>query len=593
MINKILKDVKDALKIDSPKEFMIGWLPYILIFYFGNIFSKHVNAYVGGDIIDRVFTAILQIETMSFLPSLKANDLVIGLVVAGLVKAIVYTKGKKAKKFREGEEYGSARWGTKKDIKPYIDDKFQNNVILTQTEYLTMNSRPKNPKYARNKNVMVIGGSGSGKTRFYVKPNLMQMHSSYVVTDPKGTIIIECAKMLERNGYDIKVLNTINFKKSMKYNPFAYLRSEKDILKLVQTIIANTKGEGEKAGEDFWVKAEKLYYTALIGYIFYEAPREEKNFATLLDMIDASEVREDDENYKNPIDHLFDALERKDPTHFAVKQYRKYKLAAGKTAKSILISCGARLAPFDIKELRELMSEDDLALDTIGDKKTALFVIISDTDDTFNFVVSIMYSQLFNLLCDKADDVYGGRLPVHVRFLLDEFANIGLIPKFEKLIATIRSREISASIILQAQSQLKAIYKDHADTIVGNCDSMIFLGGKEKTTLKELSETLGKETIDLYNTSENRSNQKSFGLNYQKTGKDLMSQDEITVMDGGKCILQLRGVRPFLSDKYDITKHRNYKLLEDYDKRNAFDVEQYMKRKNRPILKGTTKVYKV
>ena len=593
MIDKILKDVKDALKIDSPKEFMIGWLPYILIFYLGNIFSKHVNAYVGGDIIDRVFTAILQIETMSFLPSLKVNDLVTGIVVAGIVKAIVYTKGKKAKKFREGEEYGSARWGTKKDIEPYIDDKFQNNVILTQTEYLTMNSRPKNPKYARNKNVMVVGGSGSGKTRFYVKPNLMQMHSSYVVTDPKGTIVIECGKMLERNGYDIKVLNTINFKKSMKYNPFAYLKTEKDILKLVQTIIANTKGEGEKAGEDFWVKAEKLYYTALIGYIFYEAPKEEKNFATLLDMIDASEVREDDENYKNPIDHLFDALERKDPTHFAVKQYRKYKLAAGKTAKSILISCGARLAPFDIKELRELMSEDDLALDTIGDKKTALFVIISDTDDTFNFVVSIMYSQLFNLLCDKADDVYGGRLPVHVRFLLDEFANIGLIPKFEKLIATIRSREISASIILQAQSQLKAIYKDHADTIIGNCDSMIFLGGKEKTTLKELSETLGKETIDLYNTSENRSNQKSFGLNYQKTGKDLMSQDEITVMDGGKCILQLRGVRPFLSDKYDITKHKNYKLLEDYDKRNAFDVEKYMSRKDKPKLRGNTTIIRI
>ena len=593
MIDKILKDVKNALKIDSPKEFMIGWLPYILIFYLGNIFSKHVNAYVGGDIIDRIFTAILQIETMSFLPSLKANDLVIGLVFAGIVKAIVYTKSKKAKKFREGEEYGSARWGTKKDIEPYIDDQFQNNVILTQTEYLTMNSRPKNPKYARNKNVMVVGGSGSGKTRFYVKPNLMQMHSSYVVTDPKGTIVIECGKMLERNGYDIKVLNTINFKKSMKYNPFAYLRSEKDILKLVQTIIANTKGEGEKAGEDFWVKAEKLYYTALIGYIFYEAPKEEKNFATLLDMIDASEVREDDENYKNPIDHLFDALERKDPTHFAVKQYRKYKLAAGKTAKSILISCGARLAPFDIKELRELMSEDDLALDTIGDKKTALFVIISDTDDTFNFVVSIMYSQLFNLLCDKADDVYGGRLPVHVRFLLDEFANIGLIPKFEKLIATIRSREISASIILQAQSQLKAIYKDHADTIVGNCDSMIFLGGKEKTTLKELSETLGKETIDLYNTSENRSNQKSFGLNYQKTGKDLMSQDEITVMDGGKCILQLRGVRPFLSDKYDITKHKNYKLLEDYDKRNAFNVEKYMSRKDKPKLRGNTIIIRI
>lgn len=572
---------------------MIQWLPYIVIFYLGNIFSKHVNAYVGGDIIDRIFTAILQIDTMSFLPSLKINDLITALALSGVVKAIVYTKGKNAKKFREGEEYGSARWGTKKDIEPYIDEKFQNNVILTQTEYLTMNSRPKNPKYARNKNVMVVGGSGSGKTRFYVKPNLMQMHSSYVVTDPKGTIVIECGKMLERNGYDIKVLNTINFKKSMRYNPFAYLRSEKDILKLVQTIIANTKGEGEKAGEDFWVKAEKLYYTALIGYIFYEALKEEKNFATLLDMIDASEVREDDENYKNPIDHLFDALERKDPIHFAVKQYRKYKLAAGKTAKSILISCGARLAPFDIKELRELMKEDALALDTIGDKKTALFVIISDTDDTFNFVVSIMYSQLFNLLCDKADDVYGGRLPVHVRFLLDEFANIGLIPKFEKLIATIRSREISASIILQAQSQLKAIYKDHADTIVGNCDSMIFLGGKEKTTLKELSETLGKETIDLYNTSENRSSQKSFGLNYQKTGKDLMSQDEITVMDGSKCILQLRGVRPFLSDKYDITKHKNYKLLEDYDKKNAFDVERYMSRKDKPKLKANTSVIRL
>ncbi|UQF71664.1 type IV secretory system conjugative DNA transfer family protein [Vagococcus lutrae] len=593
MIDKILKDVKEVLKIDSPKEFMIHCLSYIIIFYIGNIFTKHVNAYVGGDIIDRVFTAILQIDTMSFFPSFKFNDLITGLALSGVVKVIVYTKGKNAKKFREGEEYGSARWGTKKDIHPYIDEKFQNNVILTQTEYLTMNSRPKNPKYARNKNVVVVGGSGSGKTRFYVKPNLMQMHSSYVVTDPKGTIIIECGKMLERNGYDIKVLNTINFNKSMKYNPFAYLRSEKDILKLVQTIIANTKGEGEKAGEDFWVKAEKLYYTALIGYIFYEAPKEEKNFATLLDMIDASEVREDDENYKNPIDHLFDALERKYPTHFAVKQYRKYKLAAGKTAKSILISCGARLAPFDIKELRELMSEDELTLDTIGDKKTALFVVISDTDDTFNFVVSIMYSQLFNLLCDKADDVYGGRLPVHVRFLLDEFANIGLIPKFEKLIATIRSREISASIILQAQSQLKAIYKDHADTIVGNCDSMIFLGGKEKTTLKELSETLGKETIDLYNTSENRSNQKSFGLNYQKTGKDLMSQDEITVMDGSKCILQLRGVRPFLSDKYDITKHKNYKFLEDYDKRNAFDVEKYIIKKGKAKLRENTIICKL
>ena len=448
-----------------------------------------------------------------------------------------------------------------------------------------MSSRMKNPKHARNKNVLVIGGSGSGKTRFYVKPNLMQMHSSYVVTDPKGTIVLECGKMLEENGYEIKILNTINFKKSMKYNPFAYLKSEKDILKLVQTIIANTKGEGEKSGEDFWVKAEKLYYTALIGYIFYESPKEEKNFSTLLEMIDASEVREEDENFKNAIDMMFEVLEERDPNHFAVKQYRKYKLAAGKTAKSILISCGARLAPFDIKELRELMSEDEMNLDTLGDRKTALFVIISDTDDTFNFVVSIMYSQLFNLLCDKADDKYGGRLPVHVRFLLDEFANIGLIPKFEKLIATIRSREISASIILQTQSQLKAIYKDHADTIIGNCDSTLFLGGKEKGTLKEISELLGKETIDLYNTSETRSNQKSFGLNYQKLGKELMSQDEIAVMDGGKCIFQLRGVRPFISNKFDIIKHKNYKLLEDYDKKNLFNIEEYIKRNGEVKLK--------
>ena len=571
MIDKILKDIKGLCKVQDKVKFLKQNIPYLAFFYVGNIFSHHVRVYVGGDIIDKIFQGILEINTMSFLPSIHPTDILMGVVVAVLIKIIVYTKGKNAKKFRQGKEYGSARWGTKKDIEPYMDEKFQNNILLTQTERLTMNGRPANPKYARNKNVLVIGGSGSGKTRFYVKPNLMQMHSSYCVTDPKGTIVLECGKMLEDNGYEIKILNTINFKKSMKYNPFAYLRSEKDILKLVQTIIANTKGEGEKSGEDFWVKAEKLYYTALIGYIFYEAPREEKNFATLLDMIDASEVREDDETYMNPIDRLFEALEKKEPTHFAVKQYKKYKLAAGKTAKSILISCGARLAPFDIQELRDLMSDDELELDTLGDRKTALFVIISDTDDTFNFVVSIMYSQLFNLLCDKADDVYGGRLPVHVRCLLDEFANIGLIPKFEKLIATIRSREISASIILQAQSQLKAIYKDNADTIVGNCDSTLFLGGKEKTTLKELSETLGKETIDLYNTSETRSNQKSFGLNYQKTGKELMSQDEITVMDGGKCIFQLRGVRPFLSDKYDITKHKNYKLLEDYDKKNLFE----------------------
>lgn len=588
MIDKILKDIKGLFKVQDKVKFLKQNIPYLAFFYIGNIFSHHVRAYIGGDIIDKIFQGILEINTMGFLPSLHPTDIIMGVVVAVLIKIIVYTKGKNAKKFRQGKEYGSARWGMKKDIEPYMDEKFQNNILLTQTERLTMNGRPSNPKYARNKNVLVIGGSGSGKTRFYVKPNLMQMHSSYCVTDPKGTIVLECGKMLEDNGYEIKILNTINFKKSMKYNPFAYLRSEKDILKLVQTIIANTKGEGEKAGEDFWVKAEKLYYTALIGYIFYEAPREEKNFATLLDMIDASEVREDDETYMNPIDRLFEALERKEPTHFAVKQYKKYKLAAGKTAKSILISCGARLAPFDIHELRDLMSEDELELDTLGDRKTALFVIISDTDDTFNFVVSIMYSQLFNLLCDKADDEYGGRLPVHVRCLLDEFANIGLIPKFEKLIATIRSREISASIILQAQSQLKAIYKDNADTIVGNCDSTLFLGGKEKTTLKELSETLGKETIDLYNTSETRSNQKSFGLNYQKTGKELMSQDEITVMDGSKCIFQLRGVRPFLSDKYDITKHKNYRLLEDYDKKNLFDIESYMKRKGKAKLNRET-----
>lgn len=588
--SKILQDIKSVFIGQDWKKLLKVNIPYLAFFYVGNIFSAHVRAYRGGDIIDRIMTAILELGTMTLIPSLNMNDLLVGIAVAGLMKFIVYTKGKKAKKFREGKEYGSARWGTPKDIKPYIDEKYDNNVLFTNTERLTMNGRPNNPKYARNKNVLVIGGSGSGKTRFFVKPNLMQMHSSYVVTDPKGTIVLECGKMLEDHGYEIKILNTINFKKSMKYNPFAYLKSEKDILKLVQTIIANTKGEGDKAGEDFWVKAEKLYYTALIGYIYYEAPREEKNFKTLLDMIDASEVREDDESYMNPIDRLFEALEKKHPTHFAVKQYKKYKLAAGKTAKSILISCGARLAPFDIEELRELMSEDEMALDTIGDKKTALFVIISDTDDTFNFVVSIMYSQLFNLLCDKADDVYGGRLPVHVRFLLDEFANIGLIPKFEKLIATIRSREISASIILQSQSQLKAIYKDHADTIIGNCDSTLFLGGKEKTTLKELSETLGKETIDLYNTSETRSNQKSFGLNYQKVGKELMSQDEITVMDGGKCIFQLRGVRPFLSDKFDITKHKNYKLLEDYDKKNLFDVEKYMKRVGKARITANTKL---
>ena len=540
--------------------------------------------------MDKIFKAILEIGKISFIPSIHLIDIMMGIIVVALIKVIVYTKGKNTKKFRQGKEYGSARWGNSKDIEPYVDEKFENNILLTDTERLTMNGRPKNPKYARNKNILVVGGSGSGKTRFFLKPNLMQMHSSYVVTDPKGTVLIECGKMLEQNGYDIKVLNTINFKKSMHYNPFAYLRSEKDILKLVQTIIANTKGEGEKSSEDFWVKAERLYYTALIGYLYYEAPEEEQNFETLLAFIDASEVREEDENFKNAVDYIFDALEKEKPNHFAVKQYRKYKLAAGKTAKSILISCGARLAPFDIEELKNLMEYDEMGLDTIGDKKTALFIIISDTDDTFNFVVAMMYTQLFNLLCDKADDVYGGRLPVHVRCLLDEFSNIGQIPKFEKLIATIRSREISASIILQAKSQLKAIYKDNADTISGNCDSELFLGGKEGTTIKELSENLGKETIDLYNTSETRSNQKSFGLNYQKLGKELMSRDELKVMDGGKCILEIRGARPFYSDKFDITKHKNYKLLSDYNKKNTFDIEKYLKRRDKVNLKEEMRV---
>ena len=530
----------------------------------------------------------------SIAPSFHPADLALGIAGAVIVRLIIYTKGKNAKKYRRGTEYGSARWGGADDIKPYTDPVFENNIPLTQTERLTMNSRPKQPKYARNKNILVIGGSGSGKTRFFVKPSLMQCTSkdfptSYIVTDPKGTLILETGKMLQRYKYRIKVLNTINFKKSMKYNPFAYLRSEKDILKLVNTIIANTKGDGEKSGEDFWVKAEKLYYTALIGYIWYEAPEDEKNFTTLLEMINASEAREDDEDFQNPVDLMFERLEEKDPEHFAVKQYKKYKLAAGKTAKSILISCGARLAPFDIKELRELMETDEMELDTIGDRKTALFVIISDTDDTFNFVVSILYTQLFNLLCDKADDEYGGRLPVHVRCLLDEFANIGQIPKFEKLIATIRSREISASIILQSQSQLKAIYKDNADTIVGNCDTTLFLGGKEKTTLKEISEILGKETIDSFNTSETRGRELSHGLNYQKLGKQLMTEDEIAVMDGGKCILQLRGVRPFFSDKFDITKHPKYKYLSDADPKNAFDMEKHLKR--RPAIVKPDEVF--
>ena len=578
------------------KKLLILNLPYLLFVYLFDKVGAAVRLSPGMDASQKIlhlgegFTAAFASAAPSFHPA----DLLIGVAGAVIIRLAVYLKGKNAKKYRKGIEYGSARWGTADDIKPYTDPVFENNIPLTQTERLTMNSRPKQPKYARNKNILVIGGSGSGKTRFFVKPSLMQCTSkdfptSYIVTDPKGTLILETGKMLQRYKYRIKVLNTINFKKSMKYNPFAYLRSEKDILKLVNTIIANTKGDGEKSGEDFWVKAEKLYYTALIGYIWYEAPEDEKNFTTLLEMINASEAREDDEDFQNPVDLMFERLEEKDPEHFAVKQYKKYKLAAGKTAKSILISCGARLAPFDIKELRELMETDEMELDTIGDRKTALFVIISDTDDTFNFVVSILYTQLFNLLCDKADDEYGGRLPVHVRCLLDEFANIGQIPKFEKLIATIRSREISASIILQSQSQLKAIYKDNADTIVGNCDTTLFLGGKEKTTLKEISEILGKETIDSFNTSETRGRELSHGLNYQKLGKQLMTEDEIAVMDGGKCILQLRGVRPFFSDKFDITKHPKYKYLSDADPKNAFDMEKHLKR--RPAIVKPDEVF--
>ena len=568
------------MKID--KKFILSNLPYLFIFW---IADKLMYMYrITED--NKLFAVVKGVSELFKAPVLSFHivDLSIGALSALAVKGILYVRSKNAKKYRKGIEYGSARWGTAADIKPYMDKDFKNNILLTNTEGLTMNSRPQNPKYARNKNVLVIGGSGSGKTRFFVKPNLMQLHSSYVVTDPKGTVLLECGKLLQRNGYVIKSLNTINFKKSMHYNPLAYIKSEKDILKLVNVLIENTKGEGEKSGEDFWVKSERLLYSAYIGYIWYEAPEEEKNFITLLDMINASEAREDDENFKSPVDMLFERLEQRDPEHFAVKQYRKFKLAAGKTLKSILVSCGARLAPFDIKELRDLMEYDELELDTLGDRKTAFFVIISDTDATFNFIVAMMYSQLFNLLCDKADNEYGGRLPVHVRCLLDEFANIGKIPNFEKLIATIRSREISACIILQAQSQLKAIYKDNADTITGNCDSALFLGGKEKTTLKEISETLGKETIDTYNTSETRSNQNSYGLNYQKLGKELMSQDELAVMDGGKCILQVRGVRPFLSDKYDITKHPNYKYLSDYDKKNTFDIERYLKRR-KPIVK--------
>ena len=596
------------------KKLLILNLPYLLMGLFATNFGEAWRMAQGADASAKMlsFFSTLPVALASWWPSLHPLDLLVGLCCGAGLRLAVYLKSKNAKKYRHGMEYGSARWGTHEDIAPYVDPVFQNNVILTKTESLTMNSRPKDPKTARNKNVLVIGGSGSGKTRFWLKPNLMQMHSSYVVTDPKGTILVECGKMLQRgtpkmrpklgkdhqpvkdrhgnpvyetvkdkNGkvvyepYRIKVLNTINFKKSMHYNPFAYLHSEKDILKLVTTLIANTKGEG-KTGDDFWVKAETLLYCALIGYIHYEAPVEEQNFATLIEFINAMEVREDDEEFKNPVDLMFDALEAEKPNHFAVRQYKKYKLAAGKTAKSILISCGARLAVFDIAELREVTAYDELELDTLGDRKTALFLIMSDTDDSFNFLISMCYTQLFNLLCEKADDVYGGRLPVHVRCLIDEAANIGQIPRLEKLVATIRSREISACLVLQAQSQLKAIYKDNADTIIGNMDTSIFLGGKEPTTLKELAAVLGKETIDTYNTGESRGRETSHSLNYQKLGKELMSQDELAVMDGGKCILQLRGVRPFLSDKYDITKHPNFKYTADADDKNAFDIEAFL-----------------
>lgn len=587
---------------DKLKKYLLPNLPYLFFVYLFDKLCQAVRLAPGLDTSEKLLHIGQGFQTAfaSSAPSFHALDICVGILGAVFVRLAVYVKGKNAKKYRKGMEYGSARWGTAADIAPYIDPVPDWNIPLTRTESLTMTSRPKDPKTARNKNILVIGGSGSGKTRFFVKPSIMQMHSSYVITDPKGQLLKETGKMLlhgapklDENGkpvrdsrgkviyepYRIKVLNTINFSKSMKYNPLAYVRSEKDILKLVNVIIANTKGDGEKSSEDFWVKAERLLYCALIGYIWYEAEPEERNFITLLDLLNACEAREDDETYKSPVDILFDDLAKKQPEHFAVKQYVKFKMAAGKTLKSILVSCGARLAPFDIKELRDIMTEDELELDTMGDRKTALFLIMSDTDTTFNFVIAMLQSQLFNLLCDKADDFYNGRLPVHVRLILDEFANIGQIPNFDKLIATIRSREISASIILQSQSQLKTIYKDAADTIVGNCDVTLFLGGKEKSTLKEISELLGKETIDSLSQSENRGAQTSHGLSYQKLGKELMTQDEIAVMDGGKCILQLRGVRPFFSDKFDITKHLRYKYLSDADKRNVFDVERYMKRK--------------
>lgn len=565
------------------KKLILPNLPYLFFALIGTIVGKAIRMTGGSNASEMLLNFIRELASAFKppIPSFYPLDIFVGAGIAGIIRLIVYVKGKNAKKFRKNTEYGSARWGNSEDIAPFIDPEFQNNVILTQTERLMMSNRPKDPSKARNKNVLVVGGSGSGKTRFFVKPNLMQLHSSYVVTDPKGSLLPECGTLLLRNGYRLKVLNTINFKKSMHYNPFAYIHSEKDILKLVTTLIVNTKGDG-KSGDDFWQKAETLLYTALIGYIHYEAPAEEQNFATLIEFVNAMEVREDDETFENPVDLAFKELENRVPNHFAVRQYKKYKLAAGKTAKSINISCGARLAPFDIQELREITMYDELELDTIGDRKTALFLIMSDTDSTFNFIISMVYSQLFNLLCEKADDVYGGRLPVHVRCLIDECANIGQIPNLEKLMATIRSREISACLILQAQSQLKALYKDNADTIIGNCDSSIFLGGKEPTTLKELNQALGKETIDTFNTGESRGREVSHSLSYQKLGKDLATIDELAVLDGGKCILQLRGVRPFLSDKYDITKHPNYKYLSDSDPKNTFDIEKYLSTRLKP-----------
>ena len=559
------------------KKFLLPNIPYVFIALFATKLGQAWRLAPGTDFSGKALHLMEGFATAfsSLVPSFHPIDLCAGVAAALLIRLIVYVKGKNAKKFRKNLEYGSARWGKPEDIAPYVDPKFENNVILTQTERLMMSNRPKDPKMARNKNVLVVGGSGSGKTRFFIKPNLMQLHSSYVVTDPKGSIAVECGKLMLRNGYKVKIFNSINFKKSHHYNPFAYIHSEKDILKLVTTLIANTKGDG-KSGDDFWQKAETLLYTALIGYIHYEAPEEEQNFATLIEFINAMEVREDDETFENNVDLAFKELAQREPNHFAVRQYKKYKLAAGKTAKSINISCGARLAPFDIQELREITMYDELELDTLGDRKTALFLIMSDTDSTFNFLISMIYSQLFNLLCEKADDVYGGRLPVHVRCLIDECANIGQIPNLEKLMATIRSREISACLVLQAQSQLKALYKDNADTIIGNCDSSIFLGGKEPGTLKELNQALGKETIDTFNTGESRGREVSHSLNYQKLGKDLATIDELAVLDGGKCILQLRGVRPFLSDKYDITRHPNYKYLSDANPRNAFDIEKYL-----------------